>query len=106
MRIHPMENKYIYEVCIHLPEEILDIYEAWLRPHVDEMLNLPYFTSAQIFKARDLQKGSIELKVHYSLASPSSLDEYLKEAAPRMRAQLPEALHGKVHYTRCLLSTL
>lgn len=97
---------FIYEVSIQLPVEILPEFKDWLRPHIEEMTQLPYFTSATLFEAKNLENGSIELKVHYILTSPTSLDLYLREAAPRMRAQLPSPFAEKVQYRRQLLTSL
>lgn len=97
---------FIYEVSIQLPVEILPEFKDWLRPHIEEMAQLPYFTTATLFEAKNLENSSTELKVHYTLTSPSSLDLYLQEAAPRMRSQLPSHLAEKVQYRRQLLTSL
>ncbi|MBY0385748.1 DUF4286 family protein [bacterium] len=96
---------FIYEVSIQLPVEILPEFKGWLHPHVEEMTQLPYFTSATVFESKNLENGSIELKVHYMLKSASSLELYLQEAAPRMRGQLPSHLAEKVRYARNLLTS-
>lgn len=97
---------FIYEVTIQLPVEILPEFKEWLSPHVEEMTQLPYFTSATVFESKNLENGTNELKVHYKLRSASSLDLYLREAAPRMRGQLPSHLAEKVRYTRHLLTSV
>ena len=101
-----MKAMFIYEVAIQLPVEILPEFKEWLNPHIEEMSQLPYFTSATLFEARNLENGSIELKVHYMLKSESSLELYLQETAPRMRGQLPSHLTEKVRYKRQLLTSV
>lgn len=101
-----MKVMFIYEVSIQLPVEILLEFKEWLRPHIAEMTQLPYFTSARLFEAQNLENGSIELKVHYTLKSATSLELYLQEAAPRMRGQLPSHLAEKVRYSRHLLTSV
>lgn len=46
----------IYEVNLDLEREIADQYIAWLKPHIQEIINLPGFVSAELM-AREEEKA-------------------------------------------------
>ena len=56
--------------------------------HVREILALPGFTGARIFEVLDPPPtaGRIALCVQYPLRDAAALDDYLREHAPRLRA--------------------
>lgn len=99
-----MNRSLIYEVNIEVPEEIHAEFSLWLDAHIEHMTGLPYFTGARLFKGHSMDTGAAFFKVHYNLASESSLNEYLTKAAPAMRAELPGAFQGRVKYSRFSLS--
>jgi quinol monooxygenase YgiN len=78
----------VYEVNIEVDAGVADAYRDWLRGHVAQMLALPGFTGAEVFEVvvapPDPRQQS--LCVHYRLRDQAALDEYLREHAPRMRA--------------------
>ena len=58
-------------------------------PHVAEILALPGFTGARILEVLEPAPPSrrIALCVQYTLADAAALDGYLREHAPRLRAE-------------------
>jgi antibiotic biosynthesis monooxygenase (ABM) superfamily enzyme len=77
----------IYEVTLHARAEIADAYLAWLREHVVAMLGLPGFEGAELHA---LDAGSADERgwcVRYRLGDRAALDAYLRDHAPRMRAE-------------------
>jgi hypothetical protein len=78
----------VYEVTVEVDAEIREAYVAWLRPHVDEILALRGFTGAEIFEVVDpvCDDGWIGLCTQYRLADPAALEAYLRDHAPRLRA--------------------
>lgn len=79
----------LYEVTVEVESGIALEYRAWLAEHVRELLALPGFLSAEIFdlEAETEPGGSETLVVCYRLASHVALSDYLREHAPRLRAQ-------------------
>ena len=77
----------VYEVNIEVRETAYAAYRAWLEVHVEQMLALPGFVSAEIFERRDPPPapGTAALIVQYRLVDEAALRRYLTEQAPRMR---------------------
>ena len=83
-----MGDGVVYEVNLDVEAAIADAYRAWLDVHVKAMLALPGFVSARVFEVRDGASGDnrLHLCVHYLLRDATALEAYLREHAPRMRA--------------------
>jgi antibiotic biosynthesis monooxygenase (ABM) superfamily enzyme len=77
----------VYEVNLVVREAIHADYRAWLAGHIEEMLALPGFVSAEILDQIEpaSPQGTRALTVCYRIADRASLDRYLDEHAPRMR---------------------
>ncbi|HZH42588.1 MAG TPA: DUF4286 family protein [Lysobacter sp.] len=78
----------IYEVELDVDAAVADAYRAWLDAHIREILALPGFTGARLFVVDDPAPapGRIVLCVQYALRDGAALDAYLREHAPRLRA--------------------
>lgn len=78
----------IYEVNIEVDASAHDDYRVWLRDHIAEILALPGFTGAKVFEVLDPppSAGRVGLCVHYALKERACLDDYLRDHAPRLRA--------------------
>ncbi len=78
-----------YEVNVDLDIAIEREYRAWLDAHVREILALPGFTGARIFDVVEPHPdtGRITLCVQYALRDSAALDAYLRDHAPRLRAE-------------------
>ncbi|HVT33503.1 MAG TPA: DUF4286 family protein [Rhodanobacteraceae bacterium] len=79
----------VYEVNLVVREAIHAEYRAWLAGHVEEMLALPGFVSAEILDQLEPRPpaGTRALAVCYRVADPASLDRYFSDHAPRMREE-------------------
>lgn len=88
----------IYEVNIEVDDSILDAYNIWLKEHVQEILKIPGFEKAHIF--RDEKKFC----VHYWVSSQSDLDNYLKSHAPLMRQKGIDLFKDKFKASRRFLT--
>lgn len=79
--------KLVYEVNLFVRHEIEKEYRAWLLEHIAEILALPGFVAAQSFDVlQDSDADSAAICVQYHLDSKESLDNYLEQHAPRLRA--------------------
>ena len=78
----------IYEVTLHVQAGIADEYAGWLRGHVREMLGLPGFLDASVARQREPAPadGEVVFCCRYRLVDAGALQAYLREHAPRMRA--------------------
>lgn len=77
-----------YEVNLDVDADVFAPFRAWLDEHVRHMLALPGFVSAEILERTDPPppNGRRSLCTIYRLASEQHLARYLREDAPRMRA--------------------
>ena len=88
----------IYEVSLCIPRHRQTEFTGWLATHVQEILRLEGFVAAQIVEpVTDAESRSDEghlppranemsLVVLYWLRGQADLDHYVREHAPRMRA--------------------
>jgi len=87
----------IYEVTLHARADIADAYLAWLREHVAAMLALRGFEGAELeaLESESAAAGGGAASaadergwcVRYRLRDRAALDAYLRDHAPRMRAE-------------------
>ena len=77
----------VYEVNLVVREAIHAEYRAWLAAHVQEMLALPGFVSAEILDQIEpsAPEGTRALTMCYRIADRASLDRYFDEHSARMR---------------------
>ena len=73
----------IYEVNLEIDQSIYAEYIPWLEKHIQDILILPGFIKALLVKDKN---ASNQVSVQYHLESEASLDNYLKNFAPLMRA--------------------
>ena len=78
----------VYEVNLFVRREIEAEYRAWLDAHVQEIVALPGFLGAEVFERREPApaEGELALCTQYRLRDAAALDDYLREHAPRLRA--------------------
>ncbi len=81
-------KRVIYEVNVEVDAAAHDEYRVWLRDHIAEILTLPGFAGAKVFEVLEPppSAGRVGLCVQYALKDRASLDDYLRDHAPRLRA--------------------
>ncbi len=93
----------VYEVNLAVPATLMADYEPWLRQHIAEMLALPGFEDAELFKVDSDNPDEVCLVVHYRLHDDVTWQAYIDEHAPRMRGQGIARFADRVHIERRLL---
>jgi hypothetical protein len=95
-----------YEVNLDVDADVFAPFRAWLDEHVGHMLALPGFVSAEVLERTDPPppSGRRSLCTIYRLASEPDLARYLREDAPRMRADGLERFPGKFSASRRILT--
>ena len=78
----------VYEVNLFVRREIEARYREWFDAHVREMVALDGFLGAEVFERRDpaAAEGEFALCAQYRMRDAAALDAYLREHAPRLRA--------------------
>jgi hypothetical protein len=96
----------VYEVNLDVNAAVFAAYRFWLDDHVQAMLALPGFVSAEIFERRDPSPAPQQhsLCVQYRLVDDAALDRYLREDAPKMRADGQARFGGQFNASRRILS--
>ena len=77
----------LYEVNLDADAAIAGPFDTWLRDHIADVLQFDGFLSAEILDDDTASEGRIRRIVQYRLRNQAALDAYLREQAPRMRAQ-------------------
>jgi len=96
----------IYEVNLIVKQKIADDYADWLGPHIEEMLALPGFESAEWLEDvdYDVDEGADpRWVIHYRLRSHDDFVRYEQEHAEQMRAEGLERFGTKFEATRRIL---
>ena len=105
-------GKCEYEVNIFVDKDILNEYVAWLKPHMEEIDNLPGFlfstlTELELEKC-DESEGSmggkrVGLCARYYLRDRQSLEDYFNVHAARLRGDGINKFKGRFTITRRVL---
>ena len=79
--------KVIYEVNLSVSADVLDEYVPWLQQHVEEMLAIDGFESAQLLKICEPPESDdrVGFTVQYLLEDRCAMEDYLLHHAERMR---------------------
>jgi hypothetical protein len=77
----------LYEVNLEADAAIEGPFDTWLRDHIADLLQIDGFRSAEILGDESAPPGRVRRIVQYRLRDQAALDAYLREHAPRMRAQ-------------------
>ncbi len=84
------ENRVIYEVQLLTPTKIQEPFEAWLRQHLEDMLQSPGFLSAEAKRLELYQDEAHSLyRCTYWVCDEAHLQRYFAERAPKMRVDGP-----------------
>jgi hypothetical protein len=75
----------IYEVTLSIESDIVDTFDGWLANHVEEMLAIPGFISANVFALDDDENGNAQRVTQYILESEGHLESYLADQSAEMR---------------------
>jgi hypothetical protein len=95
----------VYEVNLAVDAGVLGAYRAWLADHVAEIVALPGFTGARTWDVVDPAPpaGVAHLCVQYALRDAAALEAYLRDHAPRLRADGIARFGERVRATRRVL---
>ena len=80
-----MEKSLVYEVNIDIEVELTKKFEAWLLPHIEEVLATGAFLRAHTFKRDGAHDGFSGYTIQYFTRSEKALEQYLADRAPVLR---------------------
>jgi quinol monooxygenase YgiN len=98
----------LYEVTLRVERAIAGDYRAWLHDHVRGMLTLPGFLDARMSEVADpaTDDDATVFCCHYRLQDAAALDAYLRDHAPRMRAEGVERFGARFSAQRRVMTVL
>lgn len=97
----------VYEVSVDVDAAIRADYLQWLDGHVAEILALPGFTGADVFEVVDPADGDLlRVCMQYRLVDADALASYLREHAPRLRAEGVERFGTRMRAQRRVMRAL
>ncbi|MCF7221583.1 DUF4286 family protein [Marilutibacter chinensis] len=104
----PRPATVVYEVNLDVEAGVIDAYLVWLQAHVAEIRALPGFTGAEVFEVVDpvASAGRVALCVQYRLQDATALERYLRDHAPRLRADGETRFGGRFNASRRVLASL
>lgn len=76
----------IYEVNLNVDSDIAPEFARWLVGHVNDMLALPGFLSAETAREERESAETVGWSVRYHLESRQALETYFQHHAAQMRA--------------------
>ncbi|NNF52114.1 MAG: DUF4286 family protein [Gammaproteobacteria bacterium] len=95
----------IYQVDMDIDGEVADSFDVWLGEHIDDMLAIAGFVSAEVLAdTESVQQGVVHRSVQYRIKDRQSLEHYLSHDAERMRAEGQRRFGGYFKATRKILS--
>ena len=97
--------RVVYEVNLDLDASIAGDYRTWLEAHIRGILALPGFIGAQLARVDEpaAPSGRVALCVQYTLRDAAALDDYLRDHAPRLRAEGQARFDGRFSAQRRVL---
>jgi hypothetical protein len=97
-----------YEVNLEVDTAILPDYRRWLDQHMRTILALPGFVSAELFEVQEpvAADGRCALCIEYRLRGAGDLERYLREDAPRLRADGELRFGGRFSAHRRIMRTV
>jgi len=98
----------VYEVNLEVQRVVYDAFRSWLTEHIRTIIALPGFAGAELFECAEaaVADAQIRLCVQYRLVDHSALERYLREDAPRLRAEGERRFGGKFSGRRRMLRSL
>lgn len=98
----------VYEVDLEVEDAIDADYRDWLHAHVAAILALPGFLGATILEVREPAPpaGFAGLCVQYRLEGEAAFAAYLRDHAPRLRAEGEARFGGRFRARRRVLRPL
>ena len=97
----------IYEVNQSVDADVAEAYAAWLGPHIDEVLAVPGFVSAEWWAVEPDGEADAGARrrwcVQYRVESRAALQTYFDEHAARLRGDGLARFGGRFEATRRIL---
>jgi hypothetical protein len=95
----------LYEVNLTVDEDVAGVYAEWLGPHVEEILALDGFVSAEWW-AVEAEGPGAHYSVQYRVKIREHLEAYFRDHATRMRADGQHRFGGRFTAERRILGRI
>lgn len=92
----------IYEVRAEVVVHRADEWQAWIIPHMQEVVDTGCFTDASLEKIVDPVSERVVFRVRYTSLSMTDIERYLADHAPALRAAGLAAFGDDAHTSRTL----
>ncbi len=93
----------IYEVNLDIDKDVAAAFADWLKPHIDEMLEIDGFFRAQWFEVEADAEDRVSWSVRYDVYTRDDLQRYFDHHAARMRGDGLRRFEGRFRATRRIL---
>lgn len=106
-RVCQTRSVVIYEVNLTIEASVAGEYRHWLKNHIQEILRLDGFLSADWFDVGALREEPANAKhwtIQYRLKDQISLDNYFNNHAPRLRQDGLDRFGSKFQASRRVMT--
>ncbi len=99
---------HVYEVSLQVDSSVFIEYAAFLGDHIPEVIRAGGFESARWFTAEEpgASASGVQWVIHYLARDRETIDRYIAEHAPRLRAQTEARFAGRFTARRRILEVL
>lgn len=98
--------KVVYEVNLKVDRKIETNFQSWLVGHIQDVLAIDGFESANWFDSTDEDDKSsnkMTITMHYHMRDQAALDSYLEKHAARLRQPAKDLFGDQFSATRRML---
>lgn len=92
-------KRVVYEVNISVDKDVSTEFGDWLLTHINDMLKLPGFLSAELFEQQSTDEKK-KWTTCYRLENKEAMELYYKEHAAKMRSDALNKFTGKFQIER------
>jgi hypothetical protein len=96
----------IYEVNLEIEKKIEKSFKDWMGIHIEDMMKTGHFKKARSWHVDPTvgaDENLFQIIVHYEPHSEKALEDYMRDLAPKMRADGANRFGGQFKATRRIL---
>ena len=92
----------LWEVTLEIDRSAYDKFMSWNKKHVSEIMQATDFVNAVILQPYEEDKNSktFTIVIQYTLDKMESMDNYLRDVAPRFRQEAADLFPGQITASR------
>jgi len=95
---------YIYNVTVSIDKEVAKEWHHWMKTvHIPQVMDTGYFTEYKMCKVLNVDDEGETYSTQYTFKAMPDIENYQKQEAPRLQADMKVLYEGKYVAFRTLL---